>query len=251
MKAITVLLFFSLLLVADGHSRQEPPAPSSTTQQTALVRGVLTDFLTGAGVGGATVLFESAGKTQTVVTAKDGSYEAELPIDVYRITARRMTYCSARRAAVHIGSLSETKFNFTLVPCATQEVGILSNGRYAGEETREVNPFHYDSFKVRSELLLRFGTKREDQRFIHYQGTKIKYLVWNRNSKESKDEYTYVGVMLSYDLLTVYADNIKLGKESFEIEAQGNVIVEDGSKRTRGSAVRIKLRGDKPIIEFR
>jgi hypothetical protein len=251
MKAITVLLFISLLLVADGHSRQEPPAPSSTTQQTALVRGVLTDFLTGAGVGGATVLFERATGTQKeVISGKDGSYEALVPVDVYSITVRRLTYCSGRRAATHIGALPETKFDFVLAPCPTEEVGILVNGRLTGEEARAVNPFNYDSFKVRSELLLRFGTKRESLKIIDYQGVRLRHAVRDRNSKEVKDEYAYVGVMLSYELLTVYADKVKLTKESFEVEAQGNVIVEDAGKRTKANAVRITLRGDKPVIEI-
>jgi hypothetical protein len=248
MKAITVL-FFSLVLVAGDHPRQAPAAPSST-QQTALVRGVLTDFNTGAAVAGASVLFESDAGTQKVVSARDGSYEARLPADVYRITVRRMTYCSGRRAATHIGDLPETRFDFVLVPCPTEEVGIIVNGRNAGEEAREVNPFNHDTFKVRSELLLRFNTKRESAKVIYYEGGKIKHAVRKLNSKEIEDVYTYVGVMLSYDLLTVYADKLKLAKETFEIEARGNVVVEDSGKRTKASAVRIKLRGDKPIIEI-
>src|ERR1044072_9504347 len=106
MKVIAVLLSLSLTFVAGGHSR---------AQETALVRGVITDFLTGAGVARAAVIFESAARTETVLTSIDGSYEAQLPIDVYRISVRRMTYCSSRRAAAHI-ELPETKFDFTLVP---------------------------------------------------------------------------------------------------------------------------------------
>lgn len=256
MKTITVLLSLALMFIADGHARSRPDHPllSPAAQQTALVRGVITDFLTGAAVPRATVIFESAARTQTVLSGKDGSYEAQLPIDVYRISVRRMTYCSSRRAAVHIES-SETKFNFILVPCAVEEVGILTDGRYSGEEAREVSQFYFDSLRVPSaigdtdELLLAFGTKREDQRFIDYEGARIKYLLRDRNSKELKEEYKYMGVMLSYGLYTVYGDKVKLTKDTFEINVERNVIVEDGRKRTQANAVRIRFAGDKSIVE--
>jgi len=256
MKAIAVILGLWFMVAADGHSsfRGDHQPPTSAPQQTALVRGVITDFLTGAAVPRAAVVFESAARTETVLSSKDGSYEAQLPIDVYRISVRRMTYCSSRRAAVHIEPSSETKFDFTLVPCATEEVGIVTDGRYSGEEAREVSQFHFDSLKLPSakgdtgEFLLAFGTKQEDQRFIEYDGARIKYLVRDRDSDELRDEYKSMPVMLSYGLHTVYGDKVKITKDTFEISVEGNVIVEDGRRRTQANAVRIRFAGDKIIV---
>jgi len=258
MKAITMLLSVSLMVAADLDSTARPDrqTPSSVSQQTALLRGVLIDFISGARVPRATILFESAGLTRTVVSTEDGSYQAQLPIDVYRISVRRLGYCSSRRAAVQLQASSDTRFDFILVPCAIENVGIIESGRYKGEACREAKTFDFESFELSSsprakgELLLRFGTRREEQNFIEYEGAMINYLVSSQNPKEPVEKAKYLGVMVSYDSLTVYGDKVKLAKKTIELEARGNVVVEDGRKRTEASSVKIRFEAGKPILEL-
>jgi hypothetical protein len=251
-----LLLVLSLVYAVNGHSKsREQLQLPFTFQQTALVRGVITDFLTGAAVPRASVVFESAARKETVLSGKDGSYEAQLPVDIYRISVQRMTYCSLRRAAVHLES-SEIRFNFILTPCAVEEVGILTDGRYSGEAAFEVSQFHYDSLRVppakgdNGELLLAFGTKGEDQQSINYNGPRIKYLLRDRIKKDTQEAYKFMPVMLTYGSHTIYGDTVKLTKVGFEISVVGNVSVEDGHTRTQANAVRIRFAGDKLIVEF-
>lgn len=254
MKTIVMLVGLSLVFVPDGLSTTNRPLLSPSAQETVVVSGVVTDFLTKAGVARAQLVFEGTEHKQMVLSGNDGNYEAQLPSDDYRISVRRMTYCSSRRAAVHLES--DTKFNFILLPCAIEEIGIITDGRYKGEATVEVNPLSFDSLHVPSkagsggELLLRFGTKRDGPRFVEYEGAMLKYAVRDGNSKDVRDDYKYVGVMATYRLFTVYGDKVKLVSDTFEFNAEGNVIVEDGHNRTEANAVRVRFEEAKPLIEF-
>lgn len=243
MKTFTVLLLVvsSAFLV---NAQQTTPTP-----QQVWVQGVVTDFLTGAPVPQATIIFETGtGGTISVWSRRDGSYFALVPVGAYRVAVQRMTYCSVRRAKANIGS--DTRFDFRLPPCPTVHVGTQVDGRNAGEEAREVNPFKGAAFKLRSEFRLSYGTKQEDENSIDFHGTQLKHGVRDPKSNEVKDEYTFVSVMLSHETLTVYADTIKVAKKDFAIEAHGNVVIEDGGKRTTASAVKINLSGEKPVIDI-
>ena len=239
MKTISLLLvLLSLLLV-----NNQRPSP-----QHVWVQGVVTDYLTGAPVARATVIVEvGTGGTISVWSQRDGRYFALVPVGVHRIAVQRMTYCSVRRAAANF--VSDTRVDFRLPPCPTEHVGTAVNGRYNGEEAREVNPFKEAAFKLRSEFLLSYGTKQEDETSIDFHGTKLKHLVGDRNSREVKDEYTFVSVMLSHEFLTVYADTIKVARADFALEAHGNVVIEDNGKQTKASAVKLNLSGEKPVID--
>lgn len=258
MKAMKTVLILSLMLTANIESlalTHHQPV-SRAIEQTGHLKGTVVDFISGAWIARATIVFEGSRITRSVITGEGGSYEVELPIDVYRISVKRLGFCLARRAVFRVQPSSETRIDFTLVPCAMASVGITKNGQYKGEMCSDVRPFDYDSFQVSSspdvslELLLRFGERREDENGIEYEGAAVKHLVFGERSREVLEKHKYLGVMVSYDSLTIYADKVRLTKKTFEIEAHGNVVVEDGKKRTEARSVKIKFEASKPILEL-
>lgn len=48
--------------------------------------------------------------------------------------------------------------------------------------------------------------------------------------------------MVSFDALTIYADRVRLDSRSSTLEAQGNVVVEDGKRRLKISNAEIDLK---------
>ncbi|MBC8166362.1 MAG: hypothetical protein H7Y20_10870 [Bryobacteraceae bacterium] len=54
--------------------------------------------------------------------------------------------------------------------------------------------------------------------------------------------------MVSYDALTVYAEKVRFDNSKFILEAQGNVVVEDGEQRIHSNNIMIKFKGGVPEI---
>ena len=52
------------------------------------------------------------------------------------------------------------------------------------------------------------------------------------------------------DSLTIYADKVRLAKKTLQIEANGNVVVEDGKNRTEAKSVKVKFEAGKPTLDL-
>jgi hypothetical protein len=222
-----------------------PSAPrhksSPTAQATGQLSGTVTD-INGARIADAKVAIEGDGTIRTVTTAQDGTYEVDLTRGIYRIRVSSPGFCPTRRAAFRFQSSTAVTFNFTLVVCALENVLIGENGKYIGEKDRYRMPFKEEVLPVKSasvfplNLLIQYGERLKDKNVIQYKGFKI----------DSK----CLGVIVTYNLLTIQADKVRFDKQTLKLEAEDNVIVEDGKQCSRAKKAEVDFNGREPIIRL-
>jgi lipopolysaccharide assembly outer membrane protein LptD (OstA) len=58
-------------------------------------------------------------------------------------------------------------------------------------------------------------------------------------------------VTVSFDVLTIVADEVRLNKKSLVLEAEGNVIVEDGRQRLNFVYAEVDFKAKDPIATLR
>jgi hypothetical protein len=103
--------------------------------------------------------------------------------------------------------------------------------------TREAPEPKYDVFDVPDsavteiDLVIQYDLKREGGEIIEYQ----------------YEGRPLSGVVVSYDVLTVSADRVKLDKKKLRVEAEGHVIIEDGKSRTRAERLAVEFKDGKPV----
>lgn len=205
---------------------------SATAQTTGQVRGTVVD-VNDARVAGATITVEGEGATRAVTTAEDGTYRIELPTGIYRIRVNSRGFCPARRAPFRVQPSTDVMLNFILTACPIVNNITVVNGQYAGETDRYQDPFREEVFRLAHpsgaplELLLRYKERREDGSIIEYREA-----------------------ALSYDALMIRADKVRLDPRTFRVEAEGNVIVEDGKRCVRARRAVVNLQTGNPSLEL-
>lgn len=245
-QIIALLFTVNVMTLAALHNR------SFIEHARGHVSGTVID-LDEARVSAATITIEGEGLTQSVATADDGTFQFELPVGTYRIRAARTGFCPIRRAPFRTSESSSIIINFTLIPCPIVNDLTIKNGKYVGETDRYKDPFKEEVFAIASpnallELLVRYGSRQENQNTIEYRGAFVSYesaSTPNRSARPGK----YLGVSISYDSLMIRADKIQLDPKTVRLEAEGNVVVEDGRQRTYGQHTAIHFESGKPIIK--
>lgn len=229
-QAAVFMLAANIMVLASLHY-QSPV----TIQPTGRLIGTVAD-INKARVARAAVVVEGEGATRTAMTSEDGTYQIELPTGVYRIKVESIGFCPARRAAFRVQQSTTARFNFTLVPCPISNDLRIVNGQYRGEVDHYRDPFKEEIFPLAHstgaplELLVRYGERREDKNTIEYRGTVINYDEYADSPAGSIRRNKYLGVTVSYDSLMIHADRVRLDPQAFRLEAEGNVIVEDGNR---------------------
>ena len=228
---------------------------SFTPKQTSQLSGTVVD-MNESRVSDAAVTVEGEGLTRTVATSEDGTYKINLPVGTYRIKVARTGFCPAHRAPFGALPLSSIILNFTLIPCPIVNEITIKNDQYVGEKDRYKDPFKEEVFPlVHStgrplELLVRYGSRQEDQNMIEYRGTVVPYEAHVDTPRGSAHRDKYLGVTLSYNLLTIRADKVRLDSTTFRLEAEGNVVVEDGKRSDKGKRVFADLKTYEPRVEL-
>jgi hypothetical protein len=74
-------------------------------------------------------------------------------------------------------------------------------------------------------------------------------LIQYETKRTSKGTTVYKWARLSFDLLTVYADELKLDRKTLRLTASGRVMVEDGKERRNLSTASIHFKDGKLIVE--
>ena len=97
---------------------------------------------------------------------------------------------------------------------------------------------------------MRYGSRQEDQNILEYRGTAVPYEAQAETPSGSVHRDKYLGVAISYNLLTIRADKVRLEPKTFQLEAEGNVVVEDGKRRVEGKHVFVDLKRDEPRVEL-
>jgi hypothetical protein len=160
---------------------------------------------------------------------------------VYRVTTRSVGFCASQRALFRTQPSSDTLMNLTLVVCPLANVLKMDkSGKYVGEEDRYIGPFDSEALPIRNlsgaplNLLVRYGKRQERKGIVEYQGAKVQNGV-------------PAGVMISYDVLTIVANKVRLNKKTLLLEAEGNVTVEDGKRRMNFSHAEVNFKSKDPI----
>ena len=247
---ITVLLFVANAMAFAALHRQSP-----TPKLTGQLSGTVAD-MNKSRVLGATVTVEGEGLKRAVATAEDGTYKIELLVGTYRIKATRAGFCPARHAPFRVRSSTSIILNFTLIPCPIVNDITIKNGQYVGETDRYKDPFKEEVFPLvhpsgaSLELLVRYGARQENPEIIEYRGTVVGYDEQADTLTGSIRREKYLGVIFSYDSLMIRADKVQLDPKTFRLQAEGNVVIEDGKRCVTARRALVDLRTDEPRLEL-
>jgi len=188
------------------------------------------------------VTFEVPGAKHRTVTNSEGYYDIELPVGIYQLTTYSPGFSAYQRAPFRVEPSSSTTINATLVVCSLAHLlKIDKQGEYVGEEAHCLDPFKSDSFYPNSSgmgLLIRYGIRHKGTGIVEYGGAEV------TNGIPS-------GVTVSYDRLTIVADKVLLNTETYQLEADGNVTIEDGNQSIKLSDARVDFRAKDPLSFLR
>lgn len=183
------------------------------------IKGTVFDW-TGAVVPFIKVVFENGGQKKEFSPNGDGAYEGSLSPGIYRVTtAMAAGFCPTVRAPFRVQKSSNIVMNLRMVVCGIGLVDVSDkNGKHLRTEDRIMNPFQSESFRITNsqlDLMVRYGKREEKKGVIEYVGP-------STGNQVSRD------VTVTYDVITIIADKIRLNKKTLMLEADGNVHVEDG-----------------------
>ena len=194
---------------------------ASIHEPKGFVKGKVTGVNIDGGMPDVRITFQSASVIHEVITDKNGAYSAELPVDVYTITATVAEYYPYRRAPFRVRSGGLTIIN----------VGLAFRVHDTG---------YSDSPKIYYEKLALPAASDEE----------LDLLVEYENRKDQGDAIEYDRARLYYDAVAISAMNLKLDKKNFRFKAIGNIHIDDGHHS--GVYVRqadIHFSRSEPIIE--
>jgi hypothetical protein len=206
----------------------------------ARLKGVVADS-NQARVSKAKVIVEGEFSKAVVITNDDGTYSVDLAPGLYSLTVISPGFCSLMRARFELRPLTDVEMNLTLVDCALDNVMTLRNEIFIDSKDQYNAPYKEESVVLSSEpssqfdLHVRFGKRAEIKDAVRFQGFSL-----------SGDRQ--VGVTVTYNLMTLRAEQVCLNKATGELEAFGNVVVADGSRTLNGTRVSVKLRGGQTTI---
>lgn len=171
----------------------------------------------------------SDGAEREVFTNEEGSYEVELPVGVYSLETESQGFVPFERADFLVRRNSVTMINVAPRP-SSAPAGVLYVGppdqapRFPKDEKPET-----DEFSVR-----------------HPSGVPLEVRIDYASKKQRGGFTTYDGVVMSCNALIVYADRmvVETKRKRGRMEAEGNVIVEDGKRRLRAKRVVVELTFD-------
>jgi Carboxypeptidase regulatory-like domain len=222
MIKLILLLFFSFF----GSSlRVQPPA---SAHQISAISGVVRDT-DGRAVAGATILIEGEAQKYTITTDEDGQYKQILEPGIYQITARRDYFETVKRSAVKVslGGVSTVDLLFIFV------------GTHGPA-------FGYDVFDTSDNggpirLVVRF---REWYRFP--AGNTIEYRGFGTENTIHR------GVMASFDHLTIYANTIRVNRETLQLTADSEeLLVVIGGRYINAKHAEINFKAKDPIATLK
>jgi hypothetical protein len=248
--AISLLLSANSAMAVVTSYRQ-----SSITQKTSQLTGTIVDMNLSR-VSGVIVTIEGEGMPRTVTTSEDGSYKIDLPIGIYRIKATRPGFCPAHRAPFRALISAHMILNLTLIPCAIINEITIKNDQYVGEKDGYKDPFKEEVFPLAHpsgaplELLVRYGSRQSVQSLVEYGGVAVPYEAYAETPTGSVRREKYQGVTATYDALTIRADRVRLDPKTFRLEAEGNVLIEDGKRCAQATRVVAYLKRDEPLVEL-
>ena len=222
--AFVVSLAFLHALAANSISQNAPAY--------AVLKGTVFDMSREAVVLDQRVVIENlqTGQAWRLTTdEQEGTFSAAVPPGTYSLSTEETHWTLPfRRASFRLEAGSTSTINIVLNP------RILSIGLniVKGYEIERAPAQRYESFSIpgaSSDLL--------------------KLLIQYETKKTSKGATVYKWAKLSFDLVTVYADELKLDRKTLRVTASGRVMMEDGKERRKLSTASIHFNDGKLIVE--
>lgn len=195
------------------------PSPNfisaSTGQPTGKVIGTVMD-LNEAVIPRTQIVITGENIERRLTSNEEGSYEIDLPAGAYNVTAKANGFRPFQRAAFRVQPNSTLIINIVPLPLASD----VANP-----------PIYSDSFSLPNvphppiKLFLEYMKKRNHKRF-----------------------WEYSNVMASFDALMIQAGIVRLDKKTYQLVAEGNVVIDDGKKRVHVRNAKVNFKGGVPII---
>lgn len=182
------------------------------------------------------VTIEGNGQRRSFVSDEQQSHEFELPGGVYYITSQKGLgyFFPFRRAPFRVVPGDTTMIN------VTPSFRVLAIGAIVGDkDLTELAPapkYQYlavpQSPNPELSLLVEYDHRRENKRAVEYTG----------------NERPLTGVIVSYDVITICAEKVRIEKDSLRVEAHGNVVIEDGKQRVHAKEKVLEFRNGIPAL---
>jgi hypothetical protein len=177
-------------------------------------------------VVGAKVTIAGDSETREVATNNEGRVELGVTAGLYRIKVYSTGFCEGRHAAIRIQPSIEKFITLQLVVCPTH------TGPRFSEEF-----FAIGSSGFPLNLLIRFIKKSGRKELIQYE-----------NDELLSDNLPKV--VASYDSLTIYALKMKYAPKKQQLEAEGDVVVENNGQRTTAARLLVDFGAKEPVIKY-
>ncbi|MCI0487464.1 MAG: hypothetical protein L0229_12795 [Blastocatellia bacterium] len=138
--------------------------------------------------------------------------------------------------------MAAIKFDFTLIVCPIVNTVTIAGEQHRGEIDYYEAPYKEELIPISHstgspfDISIQFGERSEAGNVVLYKGFK------------SDDKHLKVRV--NYDLLTLYADHVRFNKKTRQLEAEGNVVFEDGNQRVHAKRAVITFKVDGPTIKL-
>jgi hypothetical protein len=214
LRRFVSFLFLGVLICDLGSLARPLDEPS------AEVKGVVTDILDGR-VTKAILIFESGGQSYRVETGEDGSYAIRLKPKTYTVSITHYGFCGFRRAAFIAKKDSQIRFDFQLWVCPSD-----AYGKY---NFIELQPVPHTRLKP----LVLFGETQMEWTMQTFTGVVL------------PEKYP---VVLTYNLLTVRANQVSYDRSKQLLWASGDVVWQDREYKGSGENIQIWLNGPEPRV---
>jgi hypothetical protein len=224
-------LFFSTIIILFVFALTSSSQSSSDNQLNGHIYVTVKD-VQDAFVASATVQAKSWDQTFTTQTNEDGIYKLNLPVGIYQIVVSSQGFCASTRAQFKVEQDSTINFDFMLNVCP-------SHGS---------PPFKTESFAIpyskdnSLKLFVQYGKQEVQGEMITFEGFPHKI------ADHIKD--IPVGVIVSYNLLTIRANKIEMDRQTVRLKASGDVVFANGRKQVNANIVEVIFREGVPEINI-
>jgi hypothetical protein len=172
------------------------------------------------------VIVEGNGLKRTLETTGGGDeYEngglIHLPPGIYQITTKNYNYYPFRRAPFSVEDGKTLQINVCPILEVLMQALVFDQKRGMHDEYRFARRPKYASFKVANksteplDLLIRYDRQRSRRRMIEFTGNRL-----------------IGGAMATQNAIAIYAHRFRYSQRTLLLEAEGGVILEDGTNRT-------------------
>lgn len=212
-----------------------PPAQGANMDSNGSVVGTVLDVREAAMYGATVVIYNEERRFETTVDT-EGQFQFQVPEGTYEIQATARNFCTASRAPFKVASKSTVTVKLALLVSPIVSRIYKEKGAHPSETDRHECPFTIEripagsTLKADKEVWIQFGDITKVGETNCYSG----YF------SEEKPQ----AVIVSYDLLTLYADKVCLSDKN-ELTAFGTISLDhgDGQVQTLNEGDALKYKG--------